>query len=328
MSIKGISTIRPDNTPKRTLMPNDHQSRLAHLMEHGYVVIPEVLNRVQTQTIRDDMDRIFSREREIPFLPEDGDTLVDDSDIESYLRSSYNISKNESDRLMQRIRHTRNHDLMTRWPCSIEAVNKTFLHLPTLFDEDRSQRIWNLLNKSDTIPALAEHTEILKLAQNILGTDCILSDCSATSIGPHTEGGAWHVDVPLGQLPDPLPDFPLTTQNVWMLDDFTESNGATRVVPRSHLLRRKPQWDSEHQPNAISLTGPAGSVAMWLSNTWHCSGANITDFPRRAVLCYYARSWIKPFSDFQRGISLERRACFSETLRYLLGHSSKGLVRG
>ena len=81
MSIKRISTIRPDNTPKRTLMPNDHQSRLAHLMEHGYVVIPEVLNRVQTQTIRDDMDRIFSREREIPFLPEDGDTLVDDSDI-------------------------------------------------------------------------------------------------------------------------------------------------------------------------------------------------------------------------------------------------------
>ena len=128
-------------------MSNDHQSRLTHLLEHGYVVIPEILNRVQTQTIRDEMDRIFSRERETPFLPEDGETLADDSHIECYLRSSYTISNNESDRLMQRIRHTRNCNLMTRWPCSIEAVNKTFLHLPTLFDQDRSQRIWNLLKR-------------------------------------------------------------------------------------------------------------------------------------------------------------------------------------
>jgi ectoine hydroxylase-related dioxygenase (phytanoyl-CoA dioxygenase family) len=105
---------------------------------------------------------------------------------------------------------------------------------------DRSQRIWNLLAKADRSADLIEHPAVLGLARATLGEDCILSDCSATSVGAHTDGGSWHVDVPLGQLPEPLPDFPLTTQNVWMLDDFTERNGATRVVPGSHRTRRKP----------------------------------------------------------------------------------------
>jgi ectoine hydroxylase-related dioxygenase (phytanoyl-CoA dioxygenase family) len=207
-------------------------------------------------------------------------------------------------------------------------VNKTFLHLPTLFDEDKSQRVWNLLNKGDVFAGLVEEPAVLQLVRGVLGADCVLSDCSATSIGPHTDGGAWHVDVPLGQLAEPLPDFPLTTQNVWMLDDFTADNGATRVVPSSHRTRRKPVWAARQEQEEVILTGPAGSVGLWLSNTWHRSGPNATDQPRRAILCYYCRSWVKPFADFRAGIAPEKVARFSPMLRYLLGFSASGLVRG
>ena len=55
----------------------------------------------------------------------------------------------------------------------------------------------------------------------------MLSDVGGNSLGPGTPGGAWHVDAPLGQLPEPLPDFVLTTQNIWMVEDFTPDNGAS-----------------------------------------------------------------------------------------------------
>ena len=66
-------------------------------------------------------------------------------------------------------------------------------------------------------------------------------------------GGAWHVDAPLGQIAEPLPEFPLTLQNVWMLDDFTADNGATRVMPRSHKLRKSPPWGSGPLDGEVDL---------------------------------------------------------------------------
>ena len=307
----------------------DHEATLARLTEQGYVVIEGVLPRSQLEDLRDAIDVRFAEEREAPFVPDDRSTsAAQDAEIEAFLADNYSVSEVELGRLMQRIRHTcaENHGIP--WPVPPREVNKTFLHLPTLFDQDRSQRIWNLLNKEAWCAGLVEHPEVLALVRSILGQDCVLSDCSGTSIGPHTSGGAWHVDVPLGQLSEPLPDFPLTTQNVWMLDDFTSENGATCVVPGSHRTRKKPRWAEDSIEGEIVLTAPAGSVAIWLSNTWHRSGPNRTDQPRRAILSYYCRSWIKPFTDFRSGMTPETMARFSPTVGYLMGFSAAGPVRG
>ena len=87
---------------------------------------------------------------------------------------------------------------------------------------------------------LIEDPVLLQLVREVLGQDCLLSDISATSIGPNSGGsGAWHIDA---QLPEPLPEILLSVQNVWILDDFTAENGATRVVPGSHISRKKPKW--------------------------------------------------------------------------------------
>ena len=277
---------------------NDLKSVLTHLSERGYAVIEGVLSEDEIRHYRGLVEELFERERGQPFEPEDGPALPEDAEMEAYLKDSYQISDAERERLMRRIRHSRAQNEGTPWPVPPSGVVKNFLHLPTLFDYDQSQRIWNLVNKAPDFGKLVEHPVVLSLARGILGDDCVLADCSATSIGPHTdEGGAWHVDVPLGQLPEPLPDFPLTIQNAWMLDAFTTTNGATQIVPDSHRTRRKPVW-GEQQEEGKMLTGSPGSVAIWLSNTWHRSGPNTTDDPRRAILCYYSRSWIKPFTDY------------------------------
>ncbi|MBM84058.1 MAG: hypothetical protein CMJ78_26190 [Planctomycetaceae bacterium] len=303
-------------------------SLLEQLLENGYVVVDEVLPKAEVSRLKDEVDQLMTCEQDDPVVAGNGSLMAEDEAIADFLRNSYSIDEAEVERILRRIRHTRAENLDTPWPVEIGEVNKTFLHLPTLFDYGKSQRIWNLLEKSESAATLVEQPVVLELVRSVLGADCVLSDCSATRIGPRTDGGAWHVDVPLGHLAEPLPDFPLTTQNVWMLDDFTEDNGATRVVPGSHLSRRKPEWTEAGLDGEVALTAPAGSVAIWLSNTWHRSGINRTDSARRAILCYYCRSWIKPFNDFRNGISGEMAANFSLTLRYLLGWSASAPVRG
>ena len=301
--------------------PDILQETLAHLSERGYAVIENALDADEVAHYRALLDELFERERRQPWSPEDGPAGPDDAQIEQFLRQSYDVSQTELARLMRRIRHTRALNRDTPWPVPPEQVAKNFLHLPTLFDQDQSQRVWQLVAKASDVGRLIEDPTILGLAQKVLGPDCVLAEASATSIGPHTDGGAWHVDVPLGQLPEPLPDFPLTVQNVWMMDDFRVENGATQVVVDSHLTRRKPAW-GEGQENAIALEAPAGSVAIWLSNTWHRSGPNATERPRRAVICYYSRSWIKPFTDYVSSIDPHMAREFSPQLRYLLGFSA------
>ena len=307
----------------------DEQAAITHLKEQGYVVIENLLDPNEIGVLSKAIDRIFKQEREKPFDPSDINDDEDDPSLREYLLKSYKISEDESERLMNRIKHTRklNHD--TPWPLQPDKMNKSFLHVPTLFDYDKSQRIWNLPAKLQQCEQLIEHPVLLSLVRAMLDEDCVLSDISATSIGPNSGGsGAWHIDAPLTQMPEPLPEIPLAVQNAWIIDDFTVDNGATHVVPKSHLSRKKPGWGYDDIENEIVLSAPAGSLAMWTSHTWHKSGENITNTPRRAILGYYIRSWIRPWSDFTRVLSPEQAKQYSPTARYLLGYSAYPPNRG
>ena len=307
---------------------NDNQAVIEQLSERGYVVIENMLNEAELKQIRSVTEDLFAKERGSPFDPGDGPAMEGDAAIEAFLAESYTINKAELERLMRLVRYERHKNHDTPWPIPPNQVVKMFMHLPEFFDLGKTQVVRNLPGKDENFGKLVENPKVLKLARGVLGNDCVLSDISVNSIGPHTEGAAWHVDAPLGQLPEPLPEFPLTLQNVWMLDDFTAENGATRVVPGSHKRRRRPAWAGGAMEEEVILTAPAGSMAVWLSNTWHRVGPNSTDYPRRAILCYYSRSWIKPFSEYRTSIPRELLDRYSSTLRYLLGFSANGVVRG
>jgi len=293
------------------------------LAEEGYAVIKNVLSKEMLELARKRVAELMEKERARPFHPRDGLPSEDDAEIAAYYRKAYTVSDAEAERMVARTRHYRHQNAETRWPVPINKVSKNFLHLPTLFDDDQSQRVWNLINKAPDLAPLIEHPVVLPMVRSILGADCNLHDFQSTSIGPHTGGGAWHVDAPLGQIAEPLPEFPLTIQNVWMLDDFTEHNGATRVMPRSQKLRKSPPWGSDPLAGEVTLTAPAGSVAIWLSNTWHRSGPNETDRPRRAILCNYNLSWLRPFCDFTSTMDAAVAAGLSNDVRYLLGYAAR-----
>lgn len=91
---------------------------------------------------------------------------------------------------------------------------------------------------------------------------------------PGTPGGQIHADWPLGDVPQPYPSWPMLLQTMWMLTEFTEDNGGTRLVPGSHKSLRPPR--AEDVRHEVPVVGPAGSVLIWHGGIWHRNGANIT----------------------------------------------------
>jgi ectoine hydroxylase-related dioxygenase (phytanoyl-CoA dioxygenase family) len=91
---------------------------------------------------------------------------------------------------------------------------------------------------------------------------------------------------------------------VWMIDDFTDDNGATRVVPGSHRCGLLPIEDvvsgEIRDPNApvegeVLITGAAGSCLVYNAHMWHGGTQNCTDNLRRAQHVFFSRS-IRPSS--------------------------------
>jgi hypothetical protein len=306
----------------------DIASAIEKLELNGYTVIEGLLTSDELEELQMKMEQQFEQQRTAPYDPGDGAAHPDDAQIDKYLRQMYSTApSSELDRVMRLMRYNRAQNYGTPWPVPIENVLKNFLPRPEI--EGHGSTVY-VSSATPTVPIFARLLEdplLLRLARSVLGDDCVLSDMSLNSIGPHTDNGAWHVDVPLGQLPEPLPEIPLTLQCIWMVDDFTLENGATRVVPRSHRSLKKPKWKRGEIEDEVAVTGPAGSMAIWYSSLWHKPGQNVTDTPRRAALCYFCRSWVKPYSDFRPLISPEQAEKMSPTLRYLLGFSSNAVVR-
>ncbi|HET6371977.1 MAG TPA: phytanoyl-CoA dioxygenase family protein [Candidatus Polarisedimenticolia bacterium] len=86
---------------------------------------------------------------------------------------------------------------------------------------------------------------------------------------------------------------------IWLLDDFTSTNGATRLVPGSHHLVRpipKGMADPESRhPDQTVIAAKAGAVLVFNGHLWHSGTRNLTDRPRRAVQCQFlARDHMRP----------------------------------
>jgi ectoine hydroxylase-related dioxygenase (phytanoyl-CoA dioxygenase family) len=110
--------------------------------------------------------------------------------------------------------------------------------------------------------------------------------------------------------------------SIWLLDDFTEENGATRVVPGSHrwgLLPKDGMADPrDPHPDQVLLLGTAGTCVIFNSHLWHGGTQNRTDRPRRALHSAYVRrdgQQQTVFRNYVHPVTLER---LSAAQRYLL----------
>jgi ectoine hydroxylase-related dioxygenase (phytanoyl-CoA dioxygenase family) len=109
---------------------------------------------------------------------------------------------------------------------------------------------------------------------------------------------------------------------MWALTDFTEANGATRLVPTSHL-RPSPEYGGDYP--TIPAEMAKGSVLIWDGALWHGGGANRTDKRRTGVAMNYCAGFIRQQENQQLGLPPDLVRGFEPRLRELVGY---GVYRG
>ncbi len=185
--------------------------------------------------------------------------------------------------------------------------------------EPGARRLANLVDKGEIFQRLIAMPRVLELVAHVLGPRFKLSSFNARSANPHSQQAQpLHCDA--GALPDNEGFWVCNT--IWLLDDFTPENGATRVVPGSQSWGKFPQEllrdPAEPHPDEVLLLAPAGSVVVMNTHAWHGGTANKTANHRRALHAFYCR-YDKPQQQYQKKLLRpETQAALSPELRNLL----------
>lgn len=183
------------------------------------------------------------------------------------------------------------------------------------FEGFGTRRIYNIFAKTRELDDVAVHPLLLGVLDRVLG----LYQFSAPvgiQIGPGERAQVIHHDDSV--YPLPWPHAEVVVNSMWAFDDFTEANGATRVIQRSH---RRPSADYPPDMTTIPLEMPAGSVVFYPGTVLHGGGANTTDRPRLGVILEYCSAWIRPQENHVLGVPRDVAAGLPERLQELLGYN-------
>jgi ectoine hydroxylase-related dioxygenase (phytanoyl-CoA dioxygenase family) len=183
------------------------------------------------------------------------------------------------------------------------------------FEGHLTRRIYALFAKTRTLDELATHPLILDVLDRVL-VDYQLSAPTGIQIGAGEVAQPLHPDDAL--YPIPRPHQELVVNVMWPLEDFTEANGATRVVPGSHRwVDQVPGPDTETVPVEM----PAGSALIYLGSLWHGGGANTTDRARIGVVLHYGLAWLRAVENHVLAVPRDVVAGLSPRLQELLGYN-------
>ena len=187
----------------------------------------------------------------------------------------------------------------------------------------RNQRVWMLVNKGTPFLDLLSHATTRELVTGLLGGVAMRLHTDQWWMPPPTRIG--RAGLPVGSMSRELFDQdtestgaispPVALNILWMLDDFTESNGGTRLVPGSHLSGRQPDLAAK----SIAATGPAGTALLCDGRIWHGTGANTSKRPRRAVLTTFCTPQFRPQENYTVGTRQEVLDTANSDLLELLG---------
>jgi ectoine hydroxylase-related dioxygenase (phytanoyl-CoA dioxygenase family) len=214
-------------------------------------------------------------------------------------------------------------------------------------DEMVNQWVHMLVNKGRVFHEMALSPIAMRIARHVLGEQFLLSDLAAHITWPDNGLMGLHIDqwwLPPPAMPgetyqragtisrataptgDPVPATrpisPPAVLNVfWAITDFTAENGATRLVPGSHLSGLNPDPEREDYTTVQAIV-PAGSAVAWEGRTWHAAGFNRSNGPRIGITTYFCGPQFRQMANLTHGAKREALTDAPDELKALMGFKS------
>jgi len=153
--------------------------------------------------------------------------------------------------------------------------------------EEGADRLADLVNKGSVFELCYTHSKVLAGISAVLGKDFKLSSLNYRAAKPGQGIQKLHVDYKNASVDKSYK----VCNSIWLLDDFTANNGATRIVPGTHKSHKLPEETMKDpllpHPEEILITAPAGTVFIFNSHVWHGGTTNRTHTYRRSIHSYF-----------------------------------------
>ncbi len=150
-------------------------------------------------------------------------------------------------------------------------------------------RLSNLVDKGDEFAPCYTHPKILAAMSYIMKDEIHFDSLNGRNCPPGEGLQALHCDA----MGTPDDRGFRVCQSLWILDDFTPQNGATRIVPGSHKLGMRPSEVLEDpradHPEQDLILAPAGTVVIFNGHAWHGGTQNRSQGQRRVLHGCYVR---------------------------------------
>jgi ectoine hydroxylase-related dioxygenase (phytanoyl-CoA dioxygenase family) len=183
--------------------------------------------------------------------------------------------------------------------------------------------VHNIFAKTRAVDGIAIDPVLLMAIEGVLGAQFQMSVGTAMCPDPGVDSQGLHQDD--GHYPLPRPRPPFIANTLIALDDFTEANGATRIVPGSHLWTKPLNPDED----VICAEMPAGSLLVFDGALWHAGGGNSTENQRRrSINLNFNLSWLRQQENQYIGIPRDTWLGMPERLQRLLGFQKVNFLYG
>jgi ectoine hydroxylase-related dioxygenase (phytanoyl-CoA dioxygenase family) len=192
------------------------------------------------------------------------------------------------------------------------------------FEGASTIRIYNLLVHGKDFERIPVHGNVLPIVEGVLDEGCLISSLSSIAILSGEKAQPIHADDQL--IPLTKPHVATVCNTMWALTDFTEANGATRIIPGTHLWDHSPNYGQHY--DSIPAEMKRGSVLVWHGSLWHGGGANRTADRRVGVAMNYCAGFIRQQENQQLGVPREIARGFEPRLRELAGYGVYRMLIG
>lgn len=191
------------------------------------------------------------------------------------------------------------------------------------FEGKDTVRIYNLLVHGPLYAEFAIHPTILPIVEGVLSSSCLISSLSSIAIRGGEAAQPIHADDQV--IPLKKPHRAIVCNTMWAITDFTEENGATRIIPGSHKRDHNPAFGTKYESDAAEMK--AGSVMIFNGSMWHGGGANQTSNRRVGVAMNYCAGYIRQQENQLLGVPRELVKTMPKRLQELIGYSVyRGLI--